>query len=80
MKIYSIKETKKDQKGQKTTITVTTENPEVIRKIMTTASQDNIKSSERKEATGKREPKPVRKSLPPKEVPKTKKNKGKSRK
>ncbi len=45
MKTFSMKESKKDHMGHKTTITVTTENPEVIKSLMNTASEDGEKTT-----------------------------------
>lgn len=41
MRSYSFKDSKKDLEGRKTTITITTENPEVIKKLIESAASNS---------------------------------------
>ena len=67
MKSYSFKDSKKDKAGRKTTITITTENPDVIKKLIdSTASGSN---SSKKDSM-KAEVKEVKKKQAPKSKPK----------
>lgn len=70
MKSYSFKDSKKDKAGRKTTITITTENPEVIKKLVeSTTSNSNSKTSQnkKKKDSMKAEVKEAKKQSPKRE-------------